>query len=534
MAQERLPMRDVYRILQLHLEQKKTGRSIAKILGRGRTTISVYLDRAKKAGFTEWTQVSGLSEVVLEEKLGFKSAPSFGSSAPLRKPSLSMPDWNHVHREMTRPHVTLALLWTEYRESSSEKTYGYTQYCEHYRRWTKKLSVVMRQTHRAGEKAFVDYCDGLWLVDPETGERKRTQLFVGCLGASSYTFAEATLSQTSPEWISSHVHMWEYFGGVALILVSDNLKSGVTKSHRYDPLINETYHEMAAHYGSCVIPARANTPRDKAKVEANVLVAQRWILAKLRDRLFTSLEEMNEAIRECLVFLNQRKMRHVNKSRTELLEEIDRPALKTLPSARYEFAEWKKHRANIDYHVTFDHHHYSVPYQLVHELLDVRATVTVVEIFHRGKRVASHRRSYRKGAPTTLSEHMPKSHREHAEWTPSRVIGWAKTLGESTGVLVEKIIETKVHSELGFRPALGIIRLEKKYGRDRLELACKKALEVGAHSYRFVSEMLKNKMDFAERRSDQSPIAPTIDPDTKEEQLTLLGEENIRGSEYYH
>jgi len=391
----------------------------------------------------------------------------------------------------------------------------------------------MRQVHKAGEKSFVDYCDGLWLVNPETGERTQTQLFVGRLGASSFTFAEATLSQTSPEWIRSHVHMWEYFGGVTEILVPDNLRSGVTKSDRYEPLLNESYSDMAMHYGTCIIPARVKTPRDKAKVEANVLVAERWILARLRNRLFTSLSEMNAAIAECNEILNDRRMRHVNKSRRELLVEIDRPALKPLPAKRYEYAEWKQVRVNIDYHVTYDHHHYSVPYELVHELLDARATATTTEIFHRGKRVASHQRSYKRGGATTLKEHMPRSHREHAEWTPSRVIGWAKTIGPNSSHLVEKILETKIHPEQGFRSALGIIRLEKKYGKDRVELACGKALEVGAHSYKFVEQLLKNKMDFAERNFDCSPMSPSI-AETKEEQLALLGTENIRGGKYYH
>lgn len=533
MAQERLKMRDIYRILQLYFEGK-SGRSIAKAIGRGETTVREYIDRAKNAGLTNWSQVANLNEDILDEKLGFKKKAVFGV-APLRHPQLSMPDWNEIHREMSKPHVTLSLLWTEYRESrANEKTYGYTQFCEHYRRWTKKLSVVMRQTHKAGEKSFVDYCDGLWLTDPKTGEKKQTQLFVGCLGASSFTFAQATLSQTIPEWVMSHVHMWEFFGGVTLITVPDNLRSGVREANRYEPLLNESYQDMTTHYGTCVIPARVKTPRDKAKVEANVLVAERWILARLRNKIFTSLQEINEAIMECLEILNNRRMRHVNKSRRELLIEIDKPALKPLPEKRYEYAEWKKARANIDYHITFDHRHYSVPHQLVHELCDVRATSLTIEIFYRGRRVASHRRSYKPGSYTTDPLHMPKRHREYAEWTPSRVITWAKTIGTDCGGLVEKILETKLHPEQGFRAGLGIIRLEKKYGRERLNIACKRALEIGAYSYRFINEMLKNKMDHAERHYSSSMPHEERDPVTNEIQLNLLGAENIRGSGYYH
>jgi transposase len=526
MAQERLAMRNVATLLRLHFKEHQSGRKIAQSLGIGVTTVHEYLSRAKCAGVVDWPSVERLSETELEARLGFKKTATFGSV--LRKNS-TMPDLVYLHREMSRPSVTLALLWTEYRENNSDG-YGYTQFCEHYRRFTKKLSVVMRQTHKAGERTFVDYSDGLWLVDSKTGERTQTDLFVGCLGASSYTFAEATLSQTSSEWISSHAKMWNYFGGVTEITVPDNLKSGVTKADRYEPLLNETYRECADHYGTCAIPARPVKPRDKAKVEAAVLVAQRWILARLRDRLFNSLCEMNEAIAECLEILNSRKMKHLGKSRRELFEELDRPALRALPAKPYEFAEWKKATVNIDYHITFDHHHYSAPYQLVHERLDVRATAAVVEIFNRGTRVASHRRSVKRGGYTTSKDHMPKSHREHAEWTPERVVNWSGKIGPMTARLVEEILKTKVHPQQGFAAALGIIRLEGKYGRERVECAAGRALRVQAHSYKFVSEMLKNKMDNAER--DQSPPS-VIDPETKEEQLWLLGSENIRGGQYY-
>lgn len=524
MAAARLCMRQIKEVFRLHFCEEKSQSEIAVHLGIGKTTVREYLHRINKSSLT-WSDIEPLDEAELEKRLDFKSP------APLSK-SRSMPDWTIVHREMTKPHVTLALLWTEYRETCGPgEAYGYTQFCEHYNRWAAKLSVVMRQTHKAGEKTFIDYSgDGLWLFDPTTGERRKTVLFVACLGASSYTYAEATLSQTLPDWIGSHTRMAAYFGGVSEIWVPDNLKSAVTRADRYEALLNETYRECASHYGACVIPARANKPRDKAKVEANVLVAQRWILARLRNRLFTSLAEMNAAIGECLEILNSRKMRHVNKSRFELFDEIDRPALKKLPSLGYEYAEWKKATVNIDYHITFDHHRYSVPYQLVHESLEVRATGAVIEVFFKGKRVASHRRSYKRGGYTTLKEHMPKAHREYAEWTPERVISWSKAIGPSTALLVEKILSTKVHPQQGFMAALGLIRLAKPYGKERVEKASARALEVGAHSYQFVKGMLKNKMDGV----GFEPMAAVQDPVTKETQLALLSAENIRGGSYYH
>lgn len=534
MAAERLCVRNIRDVYRLYFVEQKSQSQISVATKCGKTTVREYLHRANKAGFSNHQEIENLSDEILMERLGFKRLDKIGVQ-PLRRSDLSMPIWSDIHVELSKPSVTLALLWTEYREAQGiERSYGYTQFCEHYKRWNKKLSVVMRQTHKAGEKAFVDYCDGLWLTDATTGEQKRTQLFVGCLGASSYTFAEATLSQTLPDWISSHCKMWSFFGGVTEILVPDNLKSGVTKPDRYEPLINETYQDMASHYGTCVIPARAMRPRDKAKVEANVLVAQRWILARLRNRIFNSLHEMNVAIWECLELLNNRKMRLVQKSRHEMYIELEQALLKPLPLKAYEFAQWKTARVNIDYHVTVDFHHYSVPYQLVHELMNVRMTSTVIEIFYRGKRVASHRRSSYKGKHATIPEHMPKSHREHAEWTPSRIISWAESLGSNTGLLVKKIIEQRKHPEQGFRSALGLIRLEKKYGKDRLEKSCSRALEVGATSYQFVSQMLKNKMDFPERNCDSTPMASSFDTQTNEEQLALLGVENIRGSKYYH
>lgn len=534
MAAERHRMRDIREIFRLRFVEGKSQSQIATSVGIGKTTVREYLQKATGSGLTSYPEVCSMSEEDLYIRLGFKK-PGLTGLAPRRKPELVMPDWVCVHAEYSKPSVTLALLWSEYKEQHGGSSYGYTQFCEHYRRWSRKLSVVMRQNHKAGEKAFVDYCEGLWLVDSSTGERKQTQLFVGCLGASSYTFAEATLTQRLPDWVSSHCRMWSYFGGVAAITVPDNLKSGVTKSDLYEPLLNDTYNDLAQHYGTCIIPARAARPRDKGKVEAAVLVAQRWILAVLRNQLFTDLSEMNAAIDQCLEKLNNRKMRHVQKSRNELFEEMDRPALKLLPSTQYQYAQWHDARVNIDYHVTYDFHHYSVPYQLVHELVQVRATGATIEIYHKGKRIAGHVRSYHRGRSTTLKEHMPKSHQAHAEWTPSRVISWAKTLGPHIGVLVEKIIASRPHPEQGFRPALGIIRLEKKYGRARLNVACGRAIEVGATTYRFVNELLKNKMDHPERAYDSSFEPSQFDKITNEEQLSLVvGVENIRGAEYYH
>ena len=528
MAAERVGMRQVKEVFRFHFEQQKSQAEIASALGLGKTTVGDYIRRLNKTSFTSWSMIEALTESELENILGFRAEAVFANDKV-------MPDWVYIQKELTKRHVTLALLWTEYQETHGKSAYSYTQFVEHYNRFRGRLSLVMRQMHKAGEKTFIDYSgDGPNFVDPSTGDRRKCELFVAVLGASSYIYAEATLTQTLPDWTSSHIRMNEYFGGVSEIWVPDNLKSGVTKADRYEALLNETYRDCAKHYGAVVIPARAAKPKDKAKVEASVLVAQRWILARLRGRLFNSLTEINESIWECLEIINHKKMRHVNKSRRELFEEIEQGSLKPLPSVRYEFAEWKKVTVNIDYHILFDHHRYSVAYQLVKESLEVRASSTVIEVFHRGKRVASHRRSYRRGGYTTLKEHMPKSHREHSEWTPERVVEWSKTIGPQTARLVEKIMATKVHPQQGFMAALGLIRLAKPYGHERVEKASGRALELGVYSYQFVKQMLKNKMDHIERGFDESPIKPQVDPQTNEIQPPLLGAENIRGSGYYH
>lgn len=519
MAAERLDMRFVREILRLHFSCGQSSRQIAK-QGYIRTTARDYIARANKNSLTSWAMIEPLTEEQLEVRLGFKMITGLTWLAKTKV----MPDWGHVHREFTRhKHVTLALLWQEYLEENPGG-YQYSQYCEHYRRFSKKLSVVMRQEHKAGEKSFVDYCDGLAITDPETGAKIATHLFVGCLGASSYTFAEATFTQSLKDWISSHVRMYAFFDGVTEITVPDNLRSAVKKPCFYEAVINESYQEMARHYGTVIIPAHVRKPKHKAKVEANVLVAQRWILACLRHRTFYSLAELNEAIAVLLEKLNLRKMRVLKKSRRELFEEFDRPALKKLPSAVYEFAEWKRVKVNINYHIEFDEHHYSVHYTRVHQELMCRASANTIELFHRSERITSHRRSYLKRKYTTLPEHRPESHRAMMKWPPSRLINWGESVGPSVGLLIEKILSSRKHPEQAYLTAMGIIRLGtgKKYGKERTEKACKRALELGAHNYRFVADMLKNNMD------------KLIANDDKQLPLIPRDESNTRGRGYYH
>jgi transposase len=527
MGQERLAMRQIREILRLHLNCGKGRNAIAGSLRRAPATISDYLARAQSAGVTNWAEIESLSEEQLEERLGFKAPPGHLLGRP-RDEERPLPDFARVHSELKRKGVTLELLWQEYR---GEHPNGYlvTQFREHYRRWCRKLSLVMRQVHRAGEKTFVDYSGtGLCLTDPKTGEKTSTQLFVGCLGASSYTYAEATPTQALPHWLMSHARMFEFFGGVTEIVVPDQLRSAIKDPCLYDPGVNLSYHDLAVHYGTCVIPARPRKPRDKAKAEVAVQVAQRWIVAVLRNRTFHSLRELNAAIRECLDKLNSRIMRHVGKSRQELFESLDRPALQPLPPTRYEFCEWKKATVNIDYHVEFDRHYYSVHHALIQNEVWIRAADHTVEILHRGKRVASHARSYVRGKYTTDPTHRPESHRAHAEWSPERLIAWGRSLAPSVGHVVEAILEDKPHPEQGYRACLGVIRLGKKYGKERLALACDKALRLRSPAYSTLKSML-------ERGQEAAPLPPRPEPrDPMPEQLQLLAATLVRGKDYYH
>ncbi len=522
-AQARLNVRKIKDLLRLHLVGGVSScRQLGRSMGCSKTAASDCLRRAAAAGLTSWEAIAALDEGELEKRL-YPSARDGG--APSKSVQRPLPDWAKVREELARRdhQVTLALLWQEYKSEHPEG-YQYSQFAELYRRFEKKLSVVLRQPHRAGEKVFVDFCDGLSLTDSITGEIISTQLFVGALGASSYTFAIATLTQELPVWLDCHVRMFEYLSGVSSLVICDNLRSGVTHPDRYEAELNASYRELATHYGTCVIPTRVRKPRDKGKVEAAVLVAQRWILAVLRHRRFYHLDELNAAIAELLAKLNDRVMRHVKQSRRQLYERLDRPALKPLPARPYEYAEWKKVGANIDYHISFDDHYYSVPYTLTGETLWCRATHHIVELYHKGKRIASHVRSFVKYDYSTLPEHRPASHRAHLEWTPSRLISWGKNIGPHTAAVVEHVIRSKPHPEQGYRSALGLLRLSDRFGATRLEKACERAITIRSASYRTVKTMLRKGME----------EAPLFDQSQTRDPAADLGSMNVRGRRYYN
>lgn len=508
---KRLPMRKIRDVLRLSAEGLST-RQIAASLGIGRTTLRGYLDRATELGLA-WPLPADMSDTDLERCLFHRP---YQNTQRIE----AQPDWPYIHRELRRKGVTLMLLWEEYRADHPDG-YGYSRFCELYTRWEGKLSPVMRQRHPAGERLFVDYAGRtIDVIDPQTGEVRTAQVFVAVLGASNYTFVEATWTQSLPDWIASHVRALNFFGGVTAQIVSDNLKSGVTKACFYDPAINRTYADMAAHYDTAVVPARPYKPKDKAKAEGGVLLAERWILARLRNHQFFSLAEVNAAIRPLLDRLNDKLSRHLGANRRQLFEQLDKPALKLLPVAPYVYAEWKKCRAGLDYHVAIDKHYYSVPYQLLKKDLWARITDRTIEVFYVGQRVASHVRTSSNGKHSTLRDHMPAHHQFRDDWTPERIKARAARVGPNVAIFVEVAMRSRKHPEQGYRTCLGVIRLADKFGRDRLDAACSRALEINARSYSSLLSILKNGLESR--------------PRTRATDEPAITHPNIRGADYFH
>ena len=513
MATERLLMRHIREILRLKWTLRRSHRETARSLGISAGAVASVVTRAKAMALT-WDTVGAISDDALERTLyGPKLALTVARPGP---------DLVWMHTELRRPGVTLELLHLEYLAVHPDG-YRYSAFCGHYRRWLAQQRTSMRQVHTAGEKTFVDYAGQRpALVDPATGELVPVELFVAVLGASNYTYAEATLTQRSVDFIQSHTRTVEYFGGVSAVVVPDQLRTGVVDPCRYEPKVQRTYADWARHYGTAIVPARPAKPRDKAKVEVAVQVAERWILARLRNETFFTLAALNARIAERLTDLNDRPMKgYGGASRRALFERFDRPALQPLPRDRYVHADWSHARVNIDYHVEVDRHYYSVPHALIYAAVEICLTATTVDVLLRGVRVWLHVRSYHAGRHTTIPEHMPKAHRAHLEWSPSRLIGWGATIGRHTEALVQALLESRPHPEQGYRSCLGILRLAKQHGPERLDAACARALAAGARSYRHVDSILKHGLD--RLPLDVAPAPPRARP----------VHANVRGPAYY-
>ena len=511
MPAPRITMRQLSEILRLKHQAGLSHARIAAALDLSKGVVNKYVSLARAKG-VEWPLPEGMDEAALERLL---------FPAPVHPGRGAEPDYAALHQELKRKGVTLQLLWAEYAAAHGERALRYSQFCERYRRWRAVQRRSMRQPHRAGEKVFIDYCGPtVPVVDPGTGEVHPAAIFVAVWGASNYTYAEATRTQSLPDWIASHQRALQHFGGCPLLLVPDNLKAAVTRASRYTPEVNATYTEMARHYGMAVLPARPYKPRDKAKAEVAVQVVERWILARLRHQTFHSLAALNAAIQALLVELNERCLQRQPHSRRELFERLDRPAMQPLPAEAYVYAEWKYVKPGIDYHVEIDRRLYSVPHTLVGQRLEARLTAATVEVFHRGQRVAAHAR-HGAGAHSTLAEHMPVAHRKHQQWSPGRFLHWAQAIGPATLEVIRGQLENRPHPEHGYRACLGLLNLARHYGNTRLEAACARGCRIGSPSYRSIQSILKSGLDHA---SEEAPS----------ETGALPLHANVRGPGYYH
>ena len=514
MPTPRVTMSKLRHTLQLLHGGGLSTRQIGAALGISKSTVSEIASYARAAG-VDWALAQTLSDEELQARLYRPPVP--------RQARHLEPDYTYLHRELRRAGVTLQLLWEEYQQQHQGQAYKYSAFCEKYHAWAAKLKRSMRQMHIGGDKLFVDYAgQTVPVIDASSGEITQAQIFVAALGASNFTYACATPTQKAADWVGAIIDTLEFIGGVPRLLVPDQPRALIARPDRYEPTSHRLLDELCAHYGLAVLPARPAKPRDKPKVEVAVQVVERWILARLRNERFFSLAALNRAIAALVLDLNQRPFKKLPGCRASAFAELDRPALRALPAMRMAIAHFKRARVNIDYHVELDGHYYSVPHALVGQTVELRITATTLEVLHGNKRVAAYALNARRGAHTTTPEHMPVSHRAHLQWTPAKLIAWAERVGAATAAVVRWQMEHRAHPEQGYRSCLGLMRLGRQYGDERLEAACSRAQSIRSPSYKSVASILNSGLD-------QRPL--TV-PATAQASLPL--HENVRGPGYYH
>jgi transposase len=503
--------REILRLHSLEISQ----RSIAAACECSRNTVSKVLNRADELGII-WPLPGNLEDKALEAEL-------FGSRQTTSK--RKQPDYERIHRELSRSGVTLSLLWNEYCEAcrlEGSLPMMYTQFCFHYHQYAVIHKATLRIEHKPGERIEVDWAGTtMALQDNITGKPIPVYLFVAALSCSGYAYAEGFVSQNQESWITAHVNAFSYFGGVTKILVPDNLKTGVTGYDWYIPVINKVYHEMAEHYGTAVIPARVRKPKDKPRVEGTIGILSTWIIAALRDSQFFSLAELNEAVKAKLLEFNEKPFQKKPGNRLNALEE-EKPFLFPLPTHIFEMAEWSVATVQFNYHIAVDKMNYSVPCEYIKRKVDVRVTKNIVEIFYDGSRIASHIRLYgNAGQYNTMPEHMPTNHQAYSQWNAERFLSWGRSIGEKTEVVVSALLASRQIEQQSYKACIGLLKLADKYSVTRLEAACKRALSyTAAPSLKSVQAILKSGSD------KFSAELNTPDPSTSQHAFT-------RGAGYY-
>lgn len=500
-------MRKIRELLRLKFALGLSIHKIAASLTIARSTVTECLRRAAAAGIA-WPLAQELDDGQLEARLYPRQQAA---------PNVALPDFAHLQRELSRPGVTRLLLWQEYKAQHPDGL-QYSAFCDHFRAFGHTAEPVMRFEHRAGDKCFVDYAgQTAEVIDRTSGEIRQAQIFVAVLGCSNYTYAEASWTQALADWLGAHVRALEFFGGAAAAFVPDNLKSGVDRAHRYDPDLNRAYAEFAEHYGVAILPARVRKPRDKSKVETGVQIVERWILARLRNRQFFSLSELNAAIRESLIDLNDRPFQKLDGSRRSRFVELERPALKALPPRAYEYAQWKLAKVHPDYHIEVEHAYYSVPYQHIGERVEVRVSARMIEIFAKHQHITSHIRLFKRGTRSTLDAHRPVNHRAVVDTTIERLLQRAEAIAPSVAQVLREQFNRKRHPEEALRLAQGILRLAQDFSPAQLAAACERALILKACNYRSVRALI---------------VTPSTESGDAR-QLSLV-HENLRGPDYFH
>ncbi|MGR3318858.1 MAG: IS21 family transposase [Candidatus Anammoxibacter sp.] len=514
MPTESISMRKLKEILRLKYKAKLSNRMIGTSLSISPGTVSIYINRAKLMGIEDWPLPIHWDDLSLHKY--------FIQTKIKPRTAIPLPDWGVFHPELKKKGVTKQLLWQEYVERNSDNHYSYPQMCRIYNEWLSRQQPSMRQTHKYGEKLFIDYCGPtIPIVNPETGEFYGVQIFVAVMGGSNYTFAEATLSQKLEDWIMSHVRAFQFFGAVPDIIVPDNLRSATTRACKYDPDLNPTYQQLAAHYNVAIIPARPLKPKDKAKAENGVLIVERWIMAVLRHEIFCTLTHLNQRISELLLRLNTKEFQKLPGNRTSEFRTYELPAMKPLPLLAYQYTFIKKVKVSIDYHIEVNKHYYSVPYGLIKKQIEAHVSEQTVKLYYHNQCVASHLRSHRIGGYSTKVEHMPKAHQDYAKWNPERLKQWAGKLGEYVLQWVEYKLANKDHPQQSYKVCFGLLSLSKTYSKERLNDACQRALDTGGYRLENIKIILKNNLDKEVREPKQTDL------------LEKLEHDNVRGQEYY-